>query len=295
MKYLGFLVLLASLQVLAAPAPTTISSLVPAKGKVLIVLSSQAQLGESKVRTGIWLPNAVHPYIALLNAGYDVDFASPAGGAVPIEAKSDPLNEKSLTAGDFLTRGFVSEKRMMEKLSNTLPLAQVHANDYKGILISGGMAAMYDLPNNPELPRVIKEFWDQNKVISALHYGVYAFLKMNAAGGKEVLRGVELTSVSKDEEIQFAKMLGWDPALTAPKGFLQELIKKEHAGYKAGAPFSSFVTVGAEGHFVTGQQSFSGLELGVRLAKILDKPLKPYVPKTERYLLQKAVQNTFTP
>src|SRR5437868_5873103 len=56
------------------------------KGKVLIILSSQAQLGNSQIKTGVWLPDATHPYFGLLSAGYEVEFASPLGGAVPIEA-----------------------------------------------------------------------------------------------------------------------------------------------------------------------------------------------------------------
>jgi putative intracellular protease/amidase len=289
MKTLGILLFLISVSAFAQNE--TISSLVAPKGKVLIVLSSQAQLGTSNVRTGIWLPSAVHPYISLLNAGYEVDYASPLGGEVPIEKRSDPFNANSLVSGDFLTRGFISDKTMFNKLVHTKKLADVKAQDYRSILISGGLAGVYDLPDNKDIQRLLLEFFHQNKPIAAISYGVYAFLKMKTPSGRALLKGVELTAISKDEEIKLANALGWNPNLVAPKGFLEDLIKKEHAGFKSGPAFQSFTFVGAQGHFITAQQAFSGLELGLRLAKTLEKPLKPYEPKSEKYLRLKTVMN----
>jgi putative intracellular protease/amidase len=260
------------------------------RGKVLIVLSSQAQLGKSEIKTGVWLPDATHPFFALQNAGYDVDYASPKGGAVPIEIKSDPRNLNAMNLGDVLTRGFMLDEKTANKLSNTLKLSEVDAKIYSGVLIAGGMAAMYDLPENLDLHRVLKDFWAQNKVISAIHYGVYGLLKMTTASGREVLRGVELTAVSREEEQKWAELMGWDIALLTPKGFLQDLIKKEKAGYKSGPSFASFIYYGAQKHFITAQQSFSGLELGVQLAKSMEKALRPYVPRSERFIRIKEVR-----
>lgn len=259
------------------------------KGKVLIILSSQSQLGTSQIKTGVWLPDATHPYFGLLNAGYEVEFASPLGGAVPVEAKSDPRNLNAMFADDALTRGFLSDEAAAEKLNTTKKLEDVQAKDYAAVIIAGGMAAMYDLPDNVALKRIVREFWEQNKVISAIHYGVYGLLKMKTASGKQVLRGVELTAVSREEEKHWAQALGWDAALLSPTGFLQDQIKKEGAGYKSAPSFTSFTFAGAQRHFLTAQQSFSGMELGIKLAKSLEKPLKPFVPKTERFLRIKSV------
>jgi len=260
-----------------------------AKGKALIILSSQSQLGNSQVKTGVWLPDATHTYFGLLNSGYDVDFASPQGGAVPIETKSDPRNLNAINADDALTRGFLSDETALTKLSNTKKISEVQAKDYSGVLIAGGMAAMYDLPNDENLNRLLRDFWAQNKMISAIHYGVYGILKMKTASGREVLRGVELTAVSREEETRWAQVMGWNVALLTPKGFLQDLIKKSGAGYKSGPAFTSFTYFGAEKHFLTAQQSFSGMELGLKLAKAMATPLKPYEPKSEKLLRMKAV------
>lgn len=258
------------------------------RGKVLIVLSSQEQLGQSQIKTGVWLPDATHPYFGLTNGGYEVDFASPMGGAVPVEAKSDPRNMNSMNADDAITRGFLSDQVTVDKLASTKKLSEVQAKDYAAIVVAGGMAAMYDLPTNADLKRVIRDFWEQNKVISAIHYGVYGLLKMTTGSGKEVLRGVELTAVSREEEQRWAQALGWDPALLSPNGFLQDQIKKEGAGYKSAPSFTSYTFAGAQKHFLTAQQSFSGMELGIKLAKSLEQPLKPYTPKKVRFMKMKS-------
>ena len=55
------------------------------KGKVIFVLSSDnRKLGGGDKRTGWYLPEAAHPYLALTEKGYDVDFVSPKGGAAPM-------------------------------------------------------------------------------------------------------------------------------------------------------------------------------------------------------------------
>lgn len=267
------------------------NTLITPRGRALIILSSQSQLGNSAYKTGVWLPDATHPYFALLNAGYETDFASPKGGAVPIETKSDPRDMNAMNGDDALTLGFVSDARTMGKLSNTLKLSDIQAKNYSAMIIVGGLASMYDLPDDKDLPRILNEFWAQNKVIGAIGYGSYGLLKMKTPSGRQLLRGVELSAISREEEQRMAKLMGWDVALLAPKGFLQDLIKKVGAGYKSGPAFTSFVHTGAQNHFLTGQQSFSGMELGIRVAKLLVKPLKPYVPKTEKFLKPRSVKN----
>lgn len=267
------------------------NTLITPRGKALIILSSQSQLGNSEHKTGVWLPDATHPYFALLNSGYETDFASPKGGAIPIESKSDPRNINAMNADDALTFGFVSNSRAMEKLTNSIKLSDVHAKNYSTVIIVGGLAAMYDLPDDKELPRILKEFWDQNKIIGALGYGTYGLLKMKTGSGRDLLRGIELSAISKEEEQKMAKLMGWNVALLAPKGYLQELIGKVGAGYKSGPAFTSFVHQGAQNHFITAQQSLSGMELGLRIAKLMATPLKPYVPKSEKFIRPRTAKN----
>ena len=57
--------------------------------KILMVLTSHNQLGDTGEKTGFWLEEFASPYYTFLDAGADVTLASPAGGLPPLDPKSD--------------------------------------------------------------------------------------------------------------------------------------------------------------------------------------------------------------
>ena len=54
--------------------------------KVILVATSSNDLKGHP--TGLWIEELATPYYQFKNAGYDVVIASPAGGAVPVDAAS---------------------------------------------------------------------------------------------------------------------------------------------------------------------------------------------------------------
>ena len=52
--------------------------------RILMVLTSHAELGVTGRKTGLWLEEFAAPFYEFLDAGHDVVLASPRGGAVPI-------------------------------------------------------------------------------------------------------------------------------------------------------------------------------------------------------------------
>ncbi len=56
--------------------------------KVLIVLTSHDQLGDTNTKTGFWLEELASPYYHLKDAGASVILASPLGGQPPLVPKS---------------------------------------------------------------------------------------------------------------------------------------------------------------------------------------------------------------
>ena len=62
--------------------------------KVLVVLTSHDQLGDTGNKTGFWIEEFAAPYYRLSDAGINVTLASPKGGQPPIDPKSSaPENE----------------------------------------------------------------------------------------------------------------------------------------------------------------------------------------------------------
>ena len=63
--------------------------------KILMVLTSHDQLGNTGRKTGFWLEEFAAPYYVLSDAGAEITLASPAGGQPPLDPKS--------AEADFLT------------------------------------------------------------------------------------------------------------------------------------------------------------------------------------------------
>jgi len=109
--------------------------------KILIVLTSHDQLGNTGKKTGFWLEEFAAPYYVLKDAGAAITLASPKGGQPPLDPKSD-LPE-SLTE---LTKRFRKDKAAQAELANTKKLSAVSADDFDAAFYPGGHGPMWDMP-----------------------------------------------------------------------------------------------------------------------------------------------------
>jgi len=67
--------------------------------KILMVLTSHDELGNTGHKTGFWLEEFAAPYYVFKDAGADLTLASPKSGQPPIYPKSDlPENQTSAMA-----------------------------------------------------------------------------------------------------------------------------------------------------------------------------------------------------
>jgi putative intracellular protease/amidase len=108
--------------------------------KILMVLTSHNQLGNTGRKTGFWLEEGAAPYFVFRDAGVDLTLASPKGGQPPIDPKSDlPENQTSA-----MTR-FKQDARAQEDFASTVKLADVKAEDYDTVFYVGGHGPMWDL------------------------------------------------------------------------------------------------------------------------------------------------------
>src|SRR5271167_375560 len=98
--------------------------------KVLFIISSS--------ETAFSLSEVTHPYWHLTERGVDVDFASPARGKVVYDPYSDPYFDHSTEPDDLVSKGFLSDKALVEKLDSTLKLKDVDVNAYDAVHVAGG-------------------------------------------------------------------------------------------------------------------------------------------------------------
>src|SRR5512137_2882429 len=123
--------------------------------KILMVLTSHDQLGNTGRKTGVWLEEFASPYFVFRDAGVELTLASPKGGQPPVDPKSD-LPENQTTA---MAR-FKKDKEAQQALANTVKLSSVKSVDFDTVFYSGGHGPMWDLAEDPVSIALLESFYN---------------------------------------------------------------------------------------------------------------------------------------
>jgi putative intracellular protease/amidase len=162
--------------------------------KILMVLTSHDQLGDTGKKTGFWLEEFAAPYYVFKDAGAEVTLASPKGGQAPIDPKSDdPANQTAA-----MTR-FKNDPATQKILANTVKLAEVTANDYDTVFYSGGHGPMWDLVDNKTSIALIEAFYNSGKPVAAVCHAPAVLHKVTFLG-QSIVKGKRVTGFTDSEE-----------------------------------------------------------------------------------------------
>nr|WP_130734979.1 type 1 glutamine amidotransferase domain-containing protein [Flavobacterium sp. J27] len=162
--------------------------------KVLFVVTSHDQLGDTREKTGFWIEEFVAPYYELTDQGVLITIASPKGGQPPIDPRSsDPSN-----ATDD-TKRFDKDIALQEKLAHTIPLAEVNQSDYDAVFYPGGHGPLWDLAVSETSQNLIVSFYNNNKPIAFVCHAP-AVLKEVIINGEHLVKGKKLTGFTNTEE-----------------------------------------------------------------------------------------------
>lgn len=211
--------------------------------RILMVLTSHDQLGDTGKKTGFWLEELAAPYYVLKDAQVAITLASPKGGQPPLDPKSDlPENQTEST------RRFHADKAAQADLAKTKKLADMSADDFDAIFYPGGHGPMWDMPDNATSIALIEAFVKADKPVGAVCHAPVALINVRENEGRYLIEGKRVTGFSNAEE----NIVG----LTAFVPFLLEDRLKERGGvYSKGTNWASYVQV--DGKLVTGQNPAS--------------------------------------
>jgi len=223
--------------------------------KILIVLTSHAQLGNTGKKTGFWLEEFAAPYYILKDSGATITWASPKGGQPPLDPKSDlPENQTELT------ERFRHDPSAQVELANTRKLAEVSADDFDAIFYPGGHGPMWDMPDNTTSITLIEAFVKANKPVGAVCHAPVALVNVRGQDGEYLIKCKRVTGFTNDEE----EAVG----LTSVVPFLLEDRLKERGGiYSKTANWVPYVQV--DGKLVTGQNPASSAPAAKKLLELL--------------------------
>lgn len=211
--------------------------------KILLVLTSHDQLGNTGHKTGFWLEEFASPYYVFKDAGAQITLASPKGGQPPIDPKSDAPDAQTAA-----TRRFAEDAEAQRLLATSLPLAQVRAEDFDALFYPGGHGPLWDLAEDATSIALIERFIALGKPVGAVCHAPGVLRHVKAADGTPLVRGKRVTGFSNSEEAAVA--------LTDVVPFLVEDMLKAHGGvYGRAADWHSHVEV--DGLLVTGQNPAS--------------------------------------
>lgn len=223
--------------------------------KVLVVLTSHDQLGDTGNKTGFWVEEFAAPYYVLADAGVNVTIASPKGGQPPIDPKS-ALPEFQTAA----TKRFDEDKELKIKLANSIPLKEISEQDYDAIFYPGGHGPLWDLTNDKTSIALTEAFWRNNKPVAAVCHapGVLRFVK--DTNGSSLVKGKKVTGFSNSEE-EAVQLTNVVPFLVE-----DELVKLGGI-YSKGEDWNSYVL--KDGNLITGQNPGSSEETAKELLALL--------------------------
>src|SRR5271156_679880 len=162
--------------------------------KILMVLTSHDQLGNTGLPTGFWLEEFAAPYFVFKDAGIELTLASPKGGQPPLDPKSD-LPENQTPA---MTR-FKQDAAAQKALASTVKLADVKAEDFDTVFYPGGHGPMRDLAEDPVSIALLESFYYSGKPIALVCHapGVLRHVKYR---GEPLVKEKHVTGFTNGEE-----------------------------------------------------------------------------------------------
>jgi putative intracellular protease/amidase len=223
--------------------------------KILIVLTSHDQLGNTGEKTGFWLEELAAPYYVLKDSGAEITLASPKGGQPPLDPRSNEPGSQTEA-----TRRFERDASAKAALAATARLSTLSHKNFDAVFYPGGHGPLWDLAEDPASIRLIETTIAAGKPVAAVCHAPGVLRHAKSTDGKPLVQGKSVTGFANSEE----EAIG----LTQVVPFLVEDMLKENGGqYSKDADWQSHVVV--DGLLITGQNPASSEEAARALLKKL--------------------------
>lgn len=223
--------------------------------KVLMVLTSHDQLGDTGRKTGFWLEELAAPYYAFKDAGAEIVLASPKGGQPPLDPKS---NEPAFQTDD--THRFEADAQAAAQLATTVRLDSVSQADFDTVFYPGGHGPMWDLAEDQHSIALIEAFLAADKPIALVCHAPGLLRHASKPDGRPLVEGRKVTGFTNTEEAAVE--------LTDVVPFLvEDELKAKGGSYSRGDDWAPYVV--SDGLLITGQNPASSAPAAELLLKQL--------------------------
>lgn len=228
--------------------------------KILMVVTSHGQLGDTGKPTGLWLEELATPYYVFKDAGSEITLASPAGGQPPVDPKSEAPDGQT-----DATRRFLADGEAMQAFAHTQKLSDIDAEAYDAVFYPGGHGPLWDLADNEDSRILIDAIYAAGKPVAAVCHGVAALRDARGPYGLPLVRGKAVTGFSDSEE-RAAGLADVVPFL------VEDMLKEAGGNYSSTADWQPHVVISH--NLITGQNPASSAGAAKALLERLQQPSK---------------------
>ena len=211
--------------------------------KILMVLTSHDQLGNTGEKTGFWLEEFAAPYYVFKDDGADITLASPKGCQPPLDPKSDDPDAQTEA-----TKRFKADPAGQAALAHTLKLSDIKATDYDALFYPGGHGPLWDLAEDPDSIALIENFYKAGKPVAAVCHAPAVFRHTKSSDGKPLVQGKSVTGFSNSEETA----VGLEKVVPF---LLEDELRKNGGNYSKGADWQEHCV--SDANLITGQNPAS--------------------------------------
>ncbi len=223
--------------------------------KILMVLTSHDQLGNTGKKTGFWLEEFAAPYYTFQDAGATITLVSPLGGQPPLDPKSDTPETQTRD-----TERFKADSAAQSALAHTLKLAEVAASDFDAVFYPGGHGPLWDLAEDPASIALIEATLAAGKPVALVCHAPGVLSRVKTANGNPVVQGKAVTGFTNTEE-QAAGLTEIVPFL------VEDMLRTNGGNYTKAADWQPHVV--KDGLLITGQNPASSAPAATNLLEQL--------------------------
>lgn len=211
--------------------------------KILMVLTSHDQLGNTGHKTGFWLEEFAAPYYVFKDANVEITLASPNGGQPPLDPKSDEPDFQT-----DATQRFKSDADAQAALANTVKLSTLSADDFDAVFYPGGHGPLWDLAEDAQSISLIETMYAAGKTVAAVCHAPAVLRHARAADGTPLVKGKSVTGFSNTEEaaVQLTDIVPF---------LLEDELKEKGGNYSKAEDWNPYAIT--DGNLITGQNPAS--------------------------------------
>ncbi len=211
--------------------------------KILMVLTSHDNLGDTGKKTGFWLEEFAAPYYTFKDAGATITLASPLGGQPPLDPKSDTQDTQTKD-----TQRFKADSTAQTVLANTVKLGEVSASEFDAVFYPGGHGPLWDLAEDRSSIALIEATLEAGKPVALVCHAPGVLRHVKTANGDPVMQGKTVTGFTNTEE-QAAGLTEIVPFL------VEDMLKQNGGDYSKVDDWQPYVV--KDGLLITGQNPAS--------------------------------------